>query len=273
MRKILAITDIHMRSHGRTIIGLNPLTQFQSALSHAHKNHPDAEHLILMGDLTHSGHIDEFKMIKDAIVDYPISITFMLGNHDRRDNFATVFPNIAMTPTAHLQTRIDLGDDVLLCLDTLDGPPYPQHHHAGRLCADRLNWLTDQLKTCAHKRVSIFMHHPPHDVGFAGMDAIKLQNPTDLFTITANHPEIRHVFAGHIHRTISGHTNGVGFTIFKSTCHQMPMTLDADDSSLSVPEPAAYGIILLTPDSIIAHSEDYELAIQPDGPTSDALPD
>ena len=51
------------------------------------------------------------------------------------------------------------------------------------------------------------------------------------------------------------------------------MTLDADDSSLSVPEPAAYGIILLTPDSIIAHSEDYELAIQPDGPTSDALPD
>ena len=177
MRKILAITDIHMRSHGRTIIGLNPLTQFQNALSHAHKNHPDAEHLILMGDLTHSGHIDEFKMIKDAIVDYPIPITFMLGNHDRRDNFATVFPNIAMTPTAHLQTRIDLGDDVILCLDTLDGPPYPQHHHAGRLCADRLNWLTDQLKTCAHKRVSIFMHHPPHECRFCGHGRDQITKP------------------------------------------------------------------------------------------------
>lgn len=273
MRKILAITDIHMRSQGRTIIGLDPQAQFTKALAHATKTHPDAEHIILMGDLTNSGHPEEFQMVQDTISNSPIPVTLMLGNHDRRDNFSTVFPNIPLTPSGHLQTRIDLGDDVLLCLDTLDGPPYPKYHHVGHLCADRLDWVREQLKTCANKRVSIFMHHPPHDVGFPGMDCIKLKNPDDLFTITTEHPEIRHIFAGHVHRTISGHTHGMGFSMFKSTCHQMPMALDSNDPSLSVAEPAAYGIVMFNQTSIIAHTEDFELAIPSSGPALDAMPD
>lgn len=273
MHKILAITDIHMRSGGRSIIGLSPLDQFRKALSHALATHPDAKHVVLMGDLTNSGHPEEFEMVKDAVAGYPIPVTFMLGNHDRRDNFAAIFSDIPMTPTGHLQTRIDLGDDVLLCLDTLDGPPYPKYHHSGMLCADRLQWLRDQLSSCTDKRVSLFMHHPPHDIGFPGMDCIKLKNGDDLFQITTQHPNIRHIFAGHVHRTISGHTNGVGFSIFKSTCHQMPMALTSNDPSLSVAEPAAYGIILFNNDSIIAHSEDFEIAQVASAPSADAMPD
>ena len=273
MRKILAITDIHMRSQGRTIIGLDPLVQFQKALTHAVETHPDAEHIVLMGDLTNSGHPEEFQMVKDTIANCPIPVTLMLGNHDHRDNFASIFPDISMTPSGHLQTRIDMGDDVLLCLDTLDGPPYPKYHHVGHLCESRMNWLQEQLNTCADKRVALFMHHPPHDIGFPGMDCIKLKNADDLFAITAKHPEIRHIFAGHVHRTISGHTNGLGFSMFKSTCHQMPMALESNDPSLSVPEPAAYGIVLFNRDSIIAHSEDFELAVPPSGPALDAMPD
>ncbi len=273
MHKILAITDIHLRSAGRKIIGLDPLAQFQKALAHALEIHPDAQHLIIMGDLTHSGHPEEFQMVKDAIAQYPIPITLMLGNHDRRDNFTSTFPEITMTSSGHLQTRIDLGDDVLLCLDTLDGPPYPQYHHVGNLCPERLDWLCEQLKTCAGKRVSLFMHHPPHNIGLPGMDCIKLKNSDDLFAITAKHPEIRHFFAGHVHRTISGHTHGLGFSMFKSTCHQMPMAMESNDPSLSVAEPAAYGIILFDTHSIIAHTEDFEIAQQASGPALDALPD
>jgi 3',5'-cyclic AMP phosphodiesterase CpdA len=273
LRKILAITDIHLRSAGRDIIGLSPLKQFKNALEHAAQTHPDAEYMVLMGDLTNSGHPEEFEMVKEAIEAYPIPITFMLGNHDRRDNFVSIFPNIALTKSGHLQTRIDLGDDVLLCLDTLDGPPYPKYHHTGLLCSERLNWLADQLATCAGKRVSLFMHHPPHDIGFPGMDCIKLKNSVDLFAITAQHPNIRHIFAGHVHRTISGHTNGVGFSMFKSTCHQMPMAMDSNDPSLSVAEPAAYGIILFNSDSIIAHTEDYDIAVKASAPSADAMPD
>ena len=273
MRKIIIITDIHLRSSGRDIIGLYPLKQLEKALIHAKKAHPDAEHLILMGDLTHSGHAEEFEMLKAAVTGYPIPITYMLGNHDKRNNFIKTFSNIPLARSGHLQTRIELGNDVLLCLDTLDGPPYPENQHNGILCKDRLAWLNEELDKSINKRVSLFMHHPPHNIGFPGMDKIKLKNSSDLFKIISQNSNICHIFTGHVHRTISGHTNGVGFSIFKSTCHQTPMALDSDDDSLSVPDPAAYGIILFDDQSIIAHTEDYEIAIQSSSTSLDAMPD
>lgn len=273
MRKILAISDIHLRSIEKNIIGLNPLKQFKKALSHGLKNHPDAEHIILMGDMTHSGHIKEYELLKSAIKGYQIPITFMLGNHDNRENFVKIFPEIPLTKEGHLQTIINLGNDVLICLDTLNSPPYLKGKHEGKLCIKRLEWLEQELSKIKNKRVSIFTHHPPHNVGFPGMDKIKLYNSNDLFKIIKKYTNIKHIFSGHVHRTISGHTNNIGFSMFKSTCHQMPMNLISTDSSLSVNEPAAYGIILFDEQSIIAHTEDYEIARQAIASSKDAMPD
>lgn len=273
MRKILVISDIHIRSIEKSIIGLSPLKQFKNALSHGQKNHPDAEHLILMGDIAHSGHIKEYELIKRAINNYQIPITFMLGNHDNRENFVKMFPEIPLTKEGHLQTVINLGNDVLICLDTLNSPPYLEGKHEGKLCTKRLEWLEQELNKIRDKRISIFTHHPPHNVGFPGMDKIKLSNSNDLFEVIKKYVNIKHIFSGHIHRTISGHTNNIGFSIFKSTCHQMPMNLISADSSLSVKEPAAYGIILFDDQSIIAHTEDYEIARQAIASSIDAMPD
>ena len=62
-----------------------------------------------------------------------------------------------------------------------------------------------------------------------------------------------------MHRTMSGHARGVPYTIFKSPCHQMPMLLGDADSSLSVDEPGAYGILLIHGDGITIHTEDVGL--------------
>ncbi len=40
----------------------------------------------------------------------------------------------------------------------------------------------------------------------------------------------------------------------------MPMDMTATNMMLSVDEPAAYGIILLGKDSVIAHSDDFDIA-------------
>ncbi len=50
MQKILVFSDIHMRSVGETIIGLDPFAQFQQAMSHAIASHGDADHVILLGN-------------------------------------------------------------------------------------------------------------------------------------------------------------------------------------------------------------------------------
>ena len=51
----------------------------------------------------------------------------------------------------------------------------------------------------------------------------------------------------------------------------MPMNMDSLDVSLSVDEPAAYGILLTTPTGVIAHSEDYEIAVADVGTSYEAL--
>ncbi len=250
MAKLLVLTDLHSVEHGADIIGLDPYQRSKEVINHALTHHGDADHLIITGDLTHHGRVPQYQRLRDELfADVSVPMTLLLGNHDRRDAFNEVFGQ-----SGFAQHAIDLGGTRLITLDTLDGPPYRDGHHAGQLCDDRLAWLNAQLSGA--DRAIIFMHHPPFNVGFDGMDDIKLANADTFFELIQKHGNVAQLVCGHVHRTISGNARGIPFTIFKSPCHQMPMVLGEGVSSLSVDEPGAYGIILLKDDSIIVHSED-----------------
>ncbi|GHA52226.1 3',5'-cyclic adenosine monophosphate phosphodiesterase CpdA [Amylibacter ulvae] len=262
MHKILVMTDIHLCEAGETIIGLDPLDQFQRALDHAAKTHPDAKALFLTGDLTHAGTPAQYQALKSAIDGYPIPITLLIGNHDEREPFLAAFPNAPQAPDGFIQSVQTIGDDVIITLDTVDRSLDSLMGHAGFLCPARLAWLEQQLINAGDARVLLFLHHPPHDIGFPGMDMIRIRNGDELLALLNRFPNVAHFFAGHVHRTISGTTQGQSFSMFKSTCHQMPMVTDVCDPSLSVEEPAAYGIIFVSNDSIVVHSEDYDIAVE-----------
>jgi 3',5'-cyclic-AMP phosphodiesterase len=87
-----------------------------------------------------------------------------------------------------------------------------------------------------------------------------LPNDEAFYRVVARHPQVRYIFSGHIHRTISGVVHGIPFAIFKSPVHQQPMTFDSLDGSLSVDEPGAYGIVFASPASVLVHTEDYDLS-------------
>ena len=255
MQKIIVMTDIHLRGAGKTIIGLDPVQRFDAALDAALATHPDAKALILMGDLTHSGRADEYALLKQYIAACPIPVTLMLGNHDARAQFCAAFPDLPRTPHGHVQQIIDLEHHRIITLDTYE--PDPDPHHSGWLCEDRLAWLDAALAGADGRMPLVFAHHPPHDIGLPGMDAIRLINGDALLDRLRGTGA--HLFCGHVHRTISGQAKGVPFTMFKSTCHQAPLDLVAHDSTLSIAEPGAYGVLLLTKGAVIAHSEDVGL--------------
>ncbi|RMH44859.1 MAG: phosphodiesterase, partial [Alphaproteobacteria bacterium] len=165
------------------------------------------------------------------------------------------------TDDGHMQGVHGLGDYTLVFLDTLDGPPYRDGHHAGRLCPARMRWA-DRAIAAAPGPVVIFMHHPPYAVGFPGMDDIRLADDEAFLAMLSRHGpgKVAHVLSGHVHRTISGNVGGISVSLLKSTCHQMPMLLGARGSGHSVAEPGAYGIVLLGPRSVIVHSEDFDIA-------------
>lgn len=253
--KVLVLTDLHLRGAGQTIISLDPLARLVEVLEAASTAHPDAAGLILMGDLTHSGTPEEYASLQTVFADCPIPVTYMLGNHDDRAAFRQAFPDVPVTAKGHVQRVIDLPHHRLIALDSCDadvGPP-----HAGLLCADRMEWLQQALHGADGRMPLVFVHHPPHAIGLPGMDAIRLTNGDAL--LAALRGTGAHVFCGHVHRTISGQAQGVPFTMFKSPCHQAPLDLERSDSTLSVAEPGAYGLLLLSPEGVVAHSEDVGL--------------
>lgn len=257
--KILVFTDVHIMKAGQQIIGLDPLARFRAGLRHALDHHPDAERMLLLGDLAHFGQPEEYERLASALREVPMPVHLMLGNHDRREAFLSVFPDTPVTDTGHVQTAIDIAGKRLILLDTLDGPPYPDGHHAGRLCPDRLAWFDAAAAAADGCDLIVFMHHPPFDVGFDGMDSIRLHDSDAFIARLRNTPNVTHIFAGHVHRTISGQIGGIPFSILKSPCHQMPMLLGAAGTAHSIVEPGAYGIVLITPDSTIVHTEDFDL--------------
>ncbi|MEM9434433.1 MAG: phosphodiesterase [Pseudomonadota bacterium] len=258
--KLLIFSDLHICASGETIIGLDPEVKLRQALAHATARHGDADHVVFLGDLTHHGRLEEFQLLRDILSSLDLPTTFLVGNHDRRERFLEVFGEAPTTASGHVQTSVKLGHTTLITLDTLDGPPYPAGHHSGRLCEHRLGWLEAELDRAQPGPVLLAMHHPPVETGFEGMDAIRLKDDAAFWNVIAACESPVHLLCGHVHRTISGQARGVPFTILKSTCHQMPMTLQRSSSGSSVDEPGAYGIALLHRDQIILHTEDFELS-------------
>ena len=177
MAKILVMTDLHLTPEGETIIGLDPGARLAQGLAHAAREHPDADRLILMGDLTHHGRGAEYARLKSLLSALPWPVTLMIGNHDNRAAFRAAFPGTATDENGFVQSVTDAGDVRLVCLDTHEIRPRVQH--AGRLCPQRMDWLTRTLAADTRPCL-VFLHHPPFATGFAGMDGIGLLNAAEL---------------------------------------------------------------------------------------------
>lgn len=257
MQKILVFTDIHIVAQGQTIIGLDPYARFTQGLSHALARHPDAARIVLCGDLTHRAKPEEYARLRGALADCPLPVSLMLGNHDRRAPFLDTFPEAARMETGHIQHHVEIGAHRLICLDTLDEAA--PDLHSGHLCPARLDWLEQRLTEAGTGAVIVFTHHPPIDTGFAGMDAIGLRNRAEFIARLRAAGNVVQIVSGHVHRTVQGSAGGIPTAILKSPCHQMPMALDAEDTSLSIDEPGAYGLLLLTETGVIVHTEDFTL--------------
>lgn len=260
MTKIIILTDPHICDEGQTIIGLNPSFQFEKALNHINKYHSNANRLVITGDLTNSGTLSQYNIIRNILKSNRIPTTLMLGNHDNRDNFRKIFWDYPTDPHGFIQAKESISTKKLIFLDTLLGPPDLAEEHFGEICEERYNWLEKQLQTLSKDKIILFMHHPPFNVGFPGMDKIKLKDSDQFMNFIKRFPNLLHVVCGHIHRTISGNVQGKSFSIFKSTCHQMPMQQSSIKSSLSVAEPPAYGMLLINDTDIITHSVDFDFS-------------
>lgn len=261
MTKLIVFTDLHITPEGGRIIGLDPVERLRKGIQHVNRHHPDAARVIFTGDLAHRGDAPSYARFRQLLGELHCPPSLLMGNHDHRERFLDCFADCPVDENGFVQQAIDVDGARLLLLDTLFAPPYEfPASYSGYLCEQRLVWLDQQLCEAENRPVVVFMHHPPHATGFAGMDAIALKNGEAFYEVLKRHGNVRHIVAGHVHRTISGSSHGIPFSVFKSPCHQQPMNFGSMDTSLSVDEPAAYGIIFIQPDGVLVHTDDYEIS-------------
>lgn len=247
--KFIHITDLHLVAPGHLLWGLDPLARLDACLHDILTHHGDASFCAITGDLAEQGEIAAYEALRRRLAAFPIETHLMLGNHDGRENYLSVFGGA--DGWGHVQHMLARDGLHFLFLDTLKGPP----SSAGLYDAARREWLRRELSKAGGKPVYIFMHHPPFDIGHPLMDLIKLDDSEGFAEVLKGH-DVRHIFFGHAHRPISGQWRGIAFSALPSLNHQLPLAGNSVDTVYS-DEPPMYAAVLIEADRTIVHADAF----------------
>lgn len=249
--KLIQLTDIHLTTPGETIAGRDPNANFDRALEHALANHPDAEAIVITGDLSDWGDHADYLRLKHRIADLPMPVHLCIGNHDDRETFLEVFPDCA-DDQGFVQRAVALSTGTALLLDTW-GP----ETHEGHFCETRADWLEAQLKAVSGP-VWIFLHHNPVPTGIDPMDRIMLIDADRLgATIAPHRDKIAHIFHGHCHLPLAGSFHGIPFSAPRGTNHAGWAKFGEPERLSGADLPEAYTVILVNAHSVMIHMVEY----------------
>lgn len=250
--KLIHLTDPHLPPPGHRLYGLDPNERFKQAIGHINANHADASLVLVTGDLTNDGVAASYEALRSHLGALRVPWRLLLGNHEERTLFRTIFPEAPADENGFIQSAYDTEDATILLLDTHE-PGTP----SGRLCEKRLGWLSDQLAARPEKDIYLAMHHPPLDLGLPGMDAIGLIDKKPFAETLAGHDRIRHIFFGHVHRLVTGSWRGIPFTGQRGVSHQLALTMTRTSGYPGSLESPTYGVVLIRPEGAIVHVCDF----------------
>jgi len=262
--KFIQITDIHLTTEGGNVMGKDPGEGFRACLEHVESLHRDAELCVITGDLTHWAEPGAYRYLRDLLGIFPIPTRLLLGNHDERTAFHTVFPEAFVDTNGFVQSSEQTSAGKFIYLDTIE-----PRTHAGHYCADRQAWLRGELESAGEETCYLFMHHHPSPIGIAALDEIGQQQTAELRQILLEHRHhIGHIFYGHCHLPLSGTIAGIPFAALRGTSHHgwQDFTLNEPDPTLKGANlTPAYNVVMIENGDCVVHTIDYSYA----GPVSE----
>lgn len=252
--KLIHLSDIHLTTPGQTIGGRDPRANFEKALAHILTDHHDAELMVITGDLSDWGDRSDYEWLKQRLDVFPIPAHLCIGNHDNRDHFLGVFPELRAADGFAHHTH-DMAAGRCLFLDTAE----PQTH-AGRYCDTRQSWLDARLAEHDGPFL-LFMHHNPMPVHLAPFDEIGLLDGAAFRTIVRKHRDrIRHIFFGHCHLPLAGSVAGVPVSSLRGTNHATFPLFSERELLNSSDLPEAYGVVFFGGDYVTVHMVEFGYA-------------
>lgn len=222
---IAQITDLHIGFEGEGQICHNS-RRLRMVIDELNDMVAKPDLILVTGDLVESGERWAYEKLRDELKELKYPLYFGMGNHDKREVFAEVFPEAEFND-GFLQYTIEDGPIRIIMLDTLDAGA-----HGGAFCAVRQKWLEDRLAEQPDRPTLIALHHPPIVTGIAWMTA-RYRAPwvVALRGIVERHDNVVHLIAGHIHRTIFKKFAGTTISVCRAIAPQVKLELapiDAD---------------------------------------------
>ncbi|MHA6689869.1 metallophosphoesterase [Devosia sp. A449] len=251
MLKFIHLTDLHITGTGELAAGYDTYANTSRALDHALNLFPDADFVVITGDLANWGEHEAYRRLEALIASVPIPVFLMIGNHDNRDNFFSVFGSRHPYVLPYAQYKQTMGGYDLLFLDTQG-----IGSHAGCLSPARLEWL-DRTLLEASNEVVLFMHHHPAALHAPALDAKGMSNWPEFHMVLKRHAaKVRHIFHGHCHMILQGNVQGVSFTGIRSMSDQAYTDLKLSKAARQNTEPH-YGVVVVDSDSVVVHLQEF----------------
>ncbi len=252
--KIIWLTDIHVRPQNKTNFGFDPICRLETAVSYIQNHHLDADYCVLTGDLTEDGDADSYKLVDKIMSRLPFAYLSIPGNHDDREVMRQYIALPADTCPNFIQYSITKNNCRLIMLDTLyDG------FDEGLLCDHRLDWLRHELTRDQSTSTYVFCHHHPISLHLPMQDGIRLMQGEKLLEILTKAENVKHLFFGHIHRSVSGSLGSLGFTALQSTAFSAPLPYPDWSWETFAPsqEPPQLGIVHMSSENVIVHFQQF----------------
>ena len=222
VKTILQITDLHLSPDPDALNrGVEVLKTLRNVLGHIRTHHSGFDFLVLSGDLADGEQKKSYETVKEELGDWISRALLIPGNHDHRGRMRDVFGDRVPAGDDTVSFRQESGAWMMLGLDTL-----VPGEVGGRVEPGHLEWVEREVKKNASVPVLLFMHHPPVSVNCAWVDELGLVEGDAFRDLVQRSPNVRAVFAGHVHQEFNGFLGDVPVYTTPSTAMQFVPGID-----------------------------------------------
>ena len=247
---IAQITDCHIVEPGGSMADrVDPADGLRRAITLINALDPQPDLVLATGDLVNDGTAAQYDHLLSLLGQLLAPLLAIPGNHDDRTEMRHRFAQLpAGGPLDPIDFVVDDHELRLICLDTtIPG------RHDGRLTADQIAWLDDQLAADGERPTLIVQHHPPFPSGLPQMDRECGFVGAELEAgVLRRYGNVEAVLCGHLHRSIHRRFGGTVASSCPSTAVQL--ALDFNDRQIQyTDEPAAVALHQFSGGAINSH--------------------
>jgi len=230
------LSDLHLCEQWE---GVDPVARLERVVDAVAALPNAVDAVVVTGDLTDDGGEENYRLARQVLARLDVPVQVLPGNHDDRRRLRAAF-DLPGSGDEPIDYSVFVGELRLVILDSI-----VPGRDSGAYDRGRLRRLDEELGREPEHPTVLALHHPPLPTGIPGWDAINLE-PAEreaLAEVVAEHPQLRAIVGGHLHRTAVGTLAGCAVFSAPSACLQVRP--DFETNEIEFVDPPGFALHIL----------------------------